>query len=241
MARLGGGDWSRSNLRVTRGWALRTRRRTSFQLQQASSPFATAISQLPAWDFALARGYDSSAPEQDLAISKLDNSRSMPKCVFVNAPLRATKHTGEVQNTTSPSAQHSTLRVRLPREIFTSSNAYLGIIRSATKTCFRCLLSSDGAVLPGSTAFTEAVTHHALGKQKKDNCQDDYKQKTSYSEPGWLSPCRGCRIRIGRHQSGLSNQIGRANQQRMIQDGILRHWGNVPLSNKVHISIVVTA
>ena len=50
-------------------------------------PFATAISQLPRWDFALARGYDSSAPEQDLAISKLDNSRSMPKCVFVNEPF----------------------------------------------------------------------------------------------------------------------------------------------------------
>jgi hypothetical protein len=24
-------------------------------------------------------------------------------------------------------------------------------------------------------AFSEAVTHHALGKQKKDECQDDYK------------------------------------------------------------------
>ena len=50
-------------------------------------PFATAISQLPPWDFASARGYDPSAPEQDLAISKLDNSRSMPKCVFVNEPF----------------------------------------------------------------------------------------------------------------------------------------------------------
>jgi glycogen operon protein len=50
-------------------------------------PFAAAISQLPPWDFASARGYDPSAPEQDLAISKLDNSRSMPKCVFVNEPF----------------------------------------------------------------------------------------------------------------------------------------------------------
>ena len=50
-------------------------------------PFSTAISQLPPWDFALARGYNSSAPEQDLVISKLDNSRSMPKCVFVNEPF----------------------------------------------------------------------------------------------------------------------------------------------------------
>ena len=50
-------------------------------------PFATAISRLPLWDFVLARGYDPSAPEQDLAISKLDNSRSMPKCVFDNEPF----------------------------------------------------------------------------------------------------------------------------------------------------------
>ncbi len=50
-------------------------------------PFATAISRLPPWDFAAARGYDPSAPERDLAISKLDNSRSMPKCVFVNEPF----------------------------------------------------------------------------------------------------------------------------------------------------------
>jgi glycogen operon protein len=49
--------------------------------------FATAISRLPPWDFAAARGYDSSAPEQDLALSKLDNSNSMPKCVFVNEPF----------------------------------------------------------------------------------------------------------------------------------------------------------
>jgi isoamylase len=50
-------------------------------------PFATAISRLPPWDFASARGYDPSAPEQDLALSNLDNSRSMPKCVFVNEPF----------------------------------------------------------------------------------------------------------------------------------------------------------
>jgi len=38
-------------------------------------------------EFCLACGYDPSAPEQDLAISKLDNSSSMPKCVFVNEPF----------------------------------------------------------------------------------------------------------------------------------------------------------
>ena len=50
-------------------------------------PFAAAISLLPPWDFASARGYDPLAPERDLALSKLDNSRSMPKCVFVNEPF----------------------------------------------------------------------------------------------------------------------------------------------------------
>ena len=50
-------------------------------------PFATAISRLPPWDFASARGYDPSSPEQDLALSKVDNSGSMPKCVFVNEPF----------------------------------------------------------------------------------------------------------------------------------------------------------
>jgi glycogen operon protein len=50
-------------------------------------PFATAISRLPPWDFASARGYDPSAPEQDLSFSKLDNANSMPKCVFVSEPF----------------------------------------------------------------------------------------------------------------------------------------------------------
>lgn len=50
-------------------------------------PFATAISRLPAWDFTSARGYDPSAPEPDLARSAVDNSTSMPKCVFVNEPF----------------------------------------------------------------------------------------------------------------------------------------------------------
>ena len=50
-------------------------------------PFAAAISRVPAWDFASALGYNPAAPERDLAISKLDNSGSMPKCVFVNEPF----------------------------------------------------------------------------------------------------------------------------------------------------------
>ena len=50
-------------------------------------PFATAISHLPHWDFTSALGYDPSSPEKDLTPSKLDNSKSMPKCVFVNDPF----------------------------------------------------------------------------------------------------------------------------------------------------------
>lgn len=47
-------------------------------------PFATAISRLPNWDYGPARGYDSSAPEQDLVFSKVDNVGAMPKCVFTH-------------------------------------------------------------------------------------------------------------------------------------------------------------
>lgn len=49
-------------------------------------PCAEAISQPPRWDFPSARGFDSSSPQQDLAISNLDNSAWMPKCVYVNDP-----------------------------------------------------------------------------------------------------------------------------------------------------------
>jgi glycogen operon protein len=50
-------------------------------------PFATAISQLPSWDFEAALGYDPSSPDKDLIPSKLDNAKTMPKCVFVNDPF----------------------------------------------------------------------------------------------------------------------------------------------------------
>jgi glycogen operon protein len=50
-------------------------------------PFAKEISQMPPWNFVSALGYDPKSPEQDLAISKQDNSSSMRKCVFVNEPF----------------------------------------------------------------------------------------------------------------------------------------------------------
>lgn len=45
-------------------------------------PLATAISQVADWDFGAARGYDPTAPEQDLVCSKVDNAGTMPKCVY---------------------------------------------------------------------------------------------------------------------------------------------------------------
>ena len=50
-------------------------------------PFASAISSSPPWDFASALGYDPSSPGKDLTPSKLDNAKTMPKCVFVNDPF----------------------------------------------------------------------------------------------------------------------------------------------------------
>jgi hypothetical protein len=53
---------------------------------------------------------------------------------------------------------------------------------------------SDGAVPVKPAAFKKAVMHHALAEQKKDDCQEDYKQELSNSERGWLSSCRARRI-----------------------------------------------
>ncbi|HUH98704.1 MAG TPA: glycogen debranching protein GlgX, partial [Anaerolineales bacterium] len=51
-------------------------------------PFAAAITQRPPWDFGAARGYDPLAGEPDLSPAQLDNSRSMPKCVFIGEHFR---------------------------------------------------------------------------------------------------------------------------------------------------------
>jgi isoamylase len=47
-------------------------------------PFATAVTCLPHWDFASARGYDAAAPEPDMARSAVDNAASSPKCIVLN-------------------------------------------------------------------------------------------------------------------------------------------------------------
>jgi hypothetical protein len=69
-------------------------------------------------------------------------------------------------------------------------------------------LWSEGAVLVDPAASKETVMHHALGKQKKGNCQDDKKQELSNLEPERLFPCRGCLIRIFSHLSYLSAKSG---------------------------------
>jgi isoamylase len=47
-------------------------------------PFARTISSSPPWDFETALGYDPSSPGKDLTPSKLDNAKTMPKCVFAS-------------------------------------------------------------------------------------------------------------------------------------------------------------
>jgi hypothetical protein len=51
----------------------------------------------------------------------------------------------------------------------------------------------------------EAVTHHALGKQKKEECQDNYKQQLSNPQPIGPSFFRFRCIQISSHQSRLRN------------------------------------
>ncbi len=64
---------------------------------------------------------------------------------------------------------------------------YPGIIWSWDQDVFQSPLLPESAVPVNPAASKEVVTHHALAKQKKDDCQDDYKHETSNSEPGWLS------------------------------------------------------
>lgn len=47
-------------------------------------PYATAITRLDDWDFALARGYDPDSPQRDLSISTLDSAAAVPRCVVTD-------------------------------------------------------------------------------------------------------------------------------------------------------------
>jgi FtsP/CotA-like multicopper oxidase with cupredoxin domain len=43
----------------------------------------------------------------------------------------------------------------------------------------------DGAVLVAPASSKEAVTHHVVGKQKKEDCQDKDKQELSNPQTQW--------------------------------------------------------
>lgn len=45
-------------------------------------PYARAIANVKSWDFAAARGYDSSSRLTDLSISTVDNAGTTPKCIY---------------------------------------------------------------------------------------------------------------------------------------------------------------
>lgn len=51
-----------------------------------------------------------------------------------------------------------------------------------------------------SAAFKEAVTHHAVAEQKKDHCQQEYKQKVSSTERGRFVSFRVRRIQWTSHR-----------------------------------------
>jgi hypothetical protein len=53
-------------------------------------------------------------------------------------------------------------------------------------------------------AFTEAVTHHALGKQEKDNCHTDDQEALPDSEQRQLSFFMARRFGINCHWTFLS-------------------------------------
>jgi hypothetical protein len=48
------------------------------------------------------------------------------------------------------------------------------------------MLLSERSVPVNPAALKKSVTHHAVAEQKKDDGQDNYKQKLSSSERGWL-------------------------------------------------------
>jgi hypothetical protein len=52
---------------------------------------------------------------------------------------------------------------------------WLVSFRSRSRDLFQCLLWLDGAVLVDPATSKEAVTYHAMAKQKKADYQDDYK------------------------------------------------------------------
>jgi len=73
---------------------------------------------------------------------------------------------------------------------------------------FSALIWPVGAISVERAASKEAVTHHALEKEKKNDSQDDCKQELSNPECGWLFSFRVRRMRISCHQISLSARSG---------------------------------
>ena len=103
------------------------------------------------------------------------------------------------------------------REIFSINTKVLAIlrvlpskrssqIRRSSEDFIQCLLWLDGAVTVDPAASEEAVTHHAQAKQKKTDCQSDYKQEPYNSKPARLWFCGARRVRISCHQCCVSSQ-----------------------------------
>ena len=61
-------------------------------------------------------------------------------------------------------------------------------------------------VAPASSK--EAMTYHVVGKQKKEDCQDNDKQELSNSQPDGISFFGSRCIQISCHQSRLPTRLG---------------------------------
>jgi len=66
----------------------------------------------------------------------------------------------------------------------------------------------DGTVLVAPASSKEAVTHHVVRKQKKEDCQDNDQQEFSSPQPDGPSFFRRRCIQISCHQSRLRTSLG---------------------------------
>jgi hypothetical protein len=67
-------------------------------------------------------------------------------------------------------------------------------------------LGRDGAMLVAPASSKKAVTHHVVGKQKKEECQDSDKQDLSNPRPHGPSFSRRRSIRISFHQAASATR-----------------------------------
>jgi hypothetical protein len=87
----------------------------------------------------------------------------------------------------------------------TMARNWAAIIRVPLFEGLASFLGRDGAMLVEPASSEEAVTHHAVGKQKKEECQDNYKQELSNPQPHGPSFFRRPCFQISCHQSRCRN------------------------------------